>query len=129
MEDFNMDDLIDLFGDYFDECEFSDAEVEQCIREFAESSREDQGDFISYMVTVVTFDETFEELYEEFLGLWGRTIREEFDKCGQFNAMVPTNGIVLNQLFYKGLGPKCIYVHFSLDLLVKPLYNGIYDRE
>jgi len=32
-------------------------------------------------------------------------------------------------LYYNGLGPKCIYVHFSLDLLVKPLYNGIYDRE
>ena len=96
MDDFNMDDLIDLFGDYFDECEFSDDEVEQCIKEFASSSREDQGNFISYMVTVVTFDETFEELYEEFIDLWGRTLKAEFDEDGQFHAMVPTGGIVLN---------------------------------
>ena len=73
------DELIDLFGNYFDECEFNQDEINQCIKEFEESSEEDQENFISYMVTVVNYEMTFDDHFEEFLDVWKMTLMKELE--------------------------------------------------
>lgn len=97
---FSKEDLKELFRDFFNAMDSSEADQRMYLNNFNAINNDDKNHFIHYMIKVVygidIVTPNWHECMNQFIGLWGDWIKTVWDVKGEYPCIVPKGHCLLN---------------------------------